>query len=274
VGKSGDLEVRDNRKVRQMCDMSAISFFKIITETRKAKKLRKYREHEKLLERMPGYEVKFGSGLHIGWAIEGAIGSFYKIDASYLSPHVKICEMLEGATKLYGVPVLISGEIRALMSPDADQYFRQVDSVKFNGSGQVLHLYTIDIDMSEVDTDFSQITLTRKQAKLRRVKAKLNRERYKAQCVDATISANSKWETDPDLVRVRTKVSRKFIKTWEEAFSTYQRGNWQEAKLLFEEVHVARGHEDKPTLNLQNVMKETNYQVPSGWIGIRSTDGI
>jgi hypothetical protein len=35
-----------------------------------------------------GYEVEMGFGLHIGWAIEGAIGSKFKIDASYLSPYV------------------------------------------------------------------------------------------------------------------------------------------------------------------------------------------
>jgi len=29
-----------------------------------------------------------GFGLHFGWAIEGSIGSEYKIDASYLSPNV------------------------------------------------------------------------------------------------------------------------------------------------------------------------------------------
>jgi len=43
-----------------------------------------------------------GFGLHAGWAIESAIGSSYKIDASYLSPNVKIAERLEGATKIYG----------------------------------------------------------------------------------------------------------------------------------------------------------------------------
>jgi class 3 adenylate cyclase len=99
--------------------MSAIAFYKIISETRKAKKLRKYRENERLLNRMPGYEVKMGNGLHIGWAIEGAIGSYYKIDASYLSPNVKMAEKLEGATKTYGVPVLISSDIREHFSPEA-----------------------------------------------------------------------------------------------------------------------------------------------------------
>jgi class 3 adenylate cyclase len=50
-----------------------------------------------------------GFGLHVGWAIEGAIGSFYKIDASYLSPNVNMASRLEAATKQYGVQLLISG---------------------------------------------------------------------------------------------------------------------------------------------------------------------
>ena len=58
---------------------------------------------------MPNYSVKLGFGLHVGWAIEGAIGSTYKIDASYLSPHVNIAAWLEESTKLYGVPFLVSG---------------------------------------------------------------------------------------------------------------------------------------------------------------------
>ena len=37
---------------------------------------------------MPNYRVRMGFGIHAGWAIEGAIGSEYKIDASYISPHV------------------------------------------------------------------------------------------------------------------------------------------------------------------------------------------
>ena len=60
---------------------------------------------------MPNYEVKLGSGLHMGYAIEGAIGSYFKIDASYLSPNVNMAARLEGATKSYGVPLLITGSL-------------------------------------------------------------------------------------------------------------------------------------------------------------------
>ena len=48
---------------------------------------------------MPDYSVKLGYGLHLGWAIEGAIGSVFKIDASYLSPNVNMAARLETATK-------------------------------------------------------------------------------------------------------------------------------------------------------------------------------
>ena len=65
---------------------------------------------------MPNYSVKLGFGLHVGWAIEGAIGSTYKIDASYLSPHVNISACLEESTKFYGVPLLLSGELYKLLS--------------------------------------------------------------------------------------------------------------------------------------------------------------
>jgi class 3 adenylate cyclase len=91
--------------------MSVLSFLKIISGLKVARKLVKYKENKGLNDRMPGYSVKMGLGLHLGWAIEGAIGSFFKIDASYLSPNVNMAARLEGATKQFGVPLLISGEL-------------------------------------------------------------------------------------------------------------------------------------------------------------------
>jgi class 3 adenylate cyclase len=49
-----------------------------------------------------------GFGLHAGWAIEGAVGSLQKVDATYLSPHVNMAARLETSSKQYGVPLLAS----------------------------------------------------------------------------------------------------------------------------------------------------------------------
>lgn len=67
---------------------------------------------------MPDYKIKLGFGLHLGWAIEGAIGSIIKIDASYLSPHVNMSAKLEETTKEFGVPFLFTEEIFDLMSEE------------------------------------------------------------------------------------------------------------------------------------------------------------
>ena len=72
---------------------------KIIAKITKSRILNKYKENKQLNKRLPNYKVKMGFGLHIGWAIEGSIGSEFKIDASYLSPNVNMASRLEAATK-------------------------------------------------------------------------------------------------------------------------------------------------------------------------------
>jgi len=45
--------------------MTLISFLKIIGQTKRSRKMRKYAQHKGLINRMgPGYEVKMGFGLH------------------------------------------------------------------------------------------------------------------------------------------------------------------------------------------------------------------
>ena len=106
---TGDLQLVPSNKVSQLCDMSVISVLKIIANTKRSRKMRKYANHAGLNRRMPNYEVKMGFGLHQGWAIEGALGSFFKIDVSYLSTNVNMSSKLEEETKTYDTPVLISG---------------------------------------------------------------------------------------------------------------------------------------------------------------------
>jgi len=94
-----------------------------------------------------------GFGLHVGWAIEGAIGSFYKIDASYLSPNVNMASRLEGATKLFGVPLLVSGDLYENMTTMAKSFMRKIDRVAVKGSRKPVDLYTCDLDESGLVLD-------------------------------------------------------------------------------------------------------------------------
>ena len=79
------------------------------------KKVTDYNSNKKLNHFLPGFKVHLGFGLHAGWSIEGAIGSHYKIDMSYLSPHVNMSERLEGLTKTYKKPFLFTRSLYNLI---------------------------------------------------------------------------------------------------------------------------------------------------------------
>ena len=91
-----------------------------------------------------------GFGLHMGWAIEGAIGSKHKIDTSYLSPNVNMSARLMAASKQYKVNILISGQIVEKMSADLVAMHRLVDVAYVKGSKKAMKLYTFDLDLSRV----------------------------------------------------------------------------------------------------------------------------
>ena len=118
---------------------------------KKSRQLQKYSNHQGLNARMPGFEVKMGMGLHLGWAIEGAIGSFYKIDASYLSPNVNMAARLEAGTKIYGVPLLLTGNLYDQLTARCQQICRQIDCVEDQDGP--LRLYTVDVLLQGIELE-------------------------------------------------------------------------------------------------------------------------
>jgi len=134
-----------------LADKALLSFCRAHIE------LCKYQEHicnftaaamERLFRRFPTYKVRLGTGLHVGWAIEGAIGSNRKIDATYLSPHVNMSEFLESSTKIYGVSLLLSEPFYKLLSQTAKKYCRQVDRLRRNEREEPLGIYCYDTDLT------------------------------------------------------------------------------------------------------------------------------
>ena len=108
---------------------------------------------------MPNYKVEMGFGLHQGWAIEGAIGSFFKIDASYLSPNVNMASRLDAATKQYGIYILISHLLYYVLTPEVRTLCREIDRITVKGSNQPIRIYTVDIetnDLEETNDRFSK----------------------------------------------------------------------------------------------------------------------
>jgi hypothetical protein len=66
-----------------------IAAVKIVSEIRRATELAFYSKKPEMIRKFGNnYRPHLTFGLHMGWTIEGAIGSDSKIDACYLSPHL------------------------------------------------------------------------------------------------------------------------------------------------------------------------------------------
>lgn len=65
-------------------DEALWSFLKIRQALTSDPKIQEVASNPKLQKKLPGYSVRMGYGLHLGWGIEGAIGSSHKVDASYV----------------------------------------------------------------------------------------------------------------------------------------------------------------------------------------------
>ena len=91
-----------------------------------------------------------GCGLNYGKAVQGAIGSQRKIDATYISEAVERSETLESLTKRYGLTVLMSDSFYNILAPDIRRRCRMVDRIKFGSDDDQLDDY--DLDESETMT--------------------------------------------------------------------------------------------------------------------------
>ena len=90
-----------------LSDKALIGFLKVIIEVNRDVQLLAYRSDDRLSDGS-GFSRRMGFGLHAGWAIEGAVGSLQKVDATYLSPHVNMAARMEVATKQFGVSIRIT----------------------------------------------------------------------------------------------------------------------------------------------------------------------
>jgi class 3 adenylate cyclase len=164
-GTIGDGTIAEENQIQ--ADMALFSFIKILAKINKLTPILNYRKDPALQERIPNYTVQMGFGLHQGWAIEGAIGSFFKIDASYLSPNVNMASRLEYATKQYGVPILVSGPFQQICSTPIKRFLREIDRVTVKGSTLPIQLFTVDVqydNLEEVPDRYAQMLVKEKKS--------------------------------------------------------------------------------------------------------------
>jgi hypothetical protein len=131
-------------------DRALLALIKITVEMRRSDAVLNMLQHPKFQEQAASGNLKYkqirmGLCLHTGWAIEGPIGSNFKIDAAHLSPHVSLVEFLDTCTSIYGVPIIMSERFYMKMSLRAKEKCRRIDTVKI-GEEYLNGIYTFDIN--------------------------------------------------------------------------------------------------------------------------------
>lgn len=79
------------------------------------------------------YFIRLGCGLHVGYSVEGAIGTEQKVDCSYLGLPVKVPERLQDGMKIYKNWILMSKDFFVLLSQDKQEMSRILDIVAIEG---------------------------------------------------------------------------------------------------------------------------------------------
>ena len=255
-----------NPQVSITADCAVLAYLRCILKINKNLNILEYNKNKKLKKIMPNFKIDMGFGLHLGYGIEGPVGSAFKIEASYLSPNVNIAARLETASKQFGVNLLISGKLYNYFTEDMKGVCRYVDCVTVKGSTEPIDLYTIDINRKITPQKKEKLKIV----KTAEEKAKMYKEKKTVleglieeygSITPIILEKRSYWE-------LIDEKSERFYDSWENAMSSYKEGKWHKAKKYFEEC-LEEDSTDGPTNTLYNYIKKFDFKSPDNWKGER-----
>lgn len=86
-------------------------------------------------------ELEVGIGLHTGPCILGTLGEAERMDTTVVSDAVNVASRIEGLTRTYRCPILLSQEILQKSLFSKDVVFRFIDSVQLKGKNESTSIY-------------------------------------------------------------------------------------------------------------------------------------
>jgi hypothetical protein len=184
-------------------------------------------------------------GLHIGWAIEGALGSRFKIDATYLSPNVNMASRVGSATHQFGCPFLMSGEVVQHLSLRVKNLCRLVDLVKVKGSEMPMEIWTFDI--------FDYMG---------------PRDGILEMSGGMDEPAKPAADLDVKLALLQASMSPRFKDEHHQGIQAYLAGNWATARMHLEAA-LEEMPGDGPTEAILAVLAKSDFRAPADWAGCR-----
>ena len=163
---------------------------------------------------------------------------------------------------------LLSKEIQVLM--------REVDCVELKGSKLAMHLWTYDMDLSNLELRYDP-KLTEEKLKSyealkkeRMIEYRKDLKYFHKQFYDGKISGMAMFLSKKSVIDVHRKFTKEFYDAWKSGYSLYIDGKWPEARPFFEKtMDLLPGYHDKPSEVILGFLKAANYEKPAYWNGVR-----
>jgi hypothetical protein len=247
--------------ISRFADRALLGILKTFAGIYRDKNIKKWEDTDYRLGGGVGaFKFEMTFGMDAGWAVEGAVGSSYKIDATYLSPHLNMASRMMMAAKQYKVAILITQGMEELLSSPAKKVMRHLDTVFVKGSKVPQRVYTYDARREGVR----------------------NRADHAAD-EEAENYSETIWTNDADLRDMRSHVSPEFETSYSMGLQQYLIGNFKEALAHFVEANdimekndvkndlPLREEElgDGPCQTLIEYIEKENFVAPPGWDGVR-----
>jgi len=250
-----------------------------------SKDLAAYRWNPKIQNRLGlNYRVNLHVGLHAGWSFEGAMGSEYKIDASYISPNVAVTAQVETATQHFRVPLLVTDAVLSLCSKGVVDYCRLIDNITTVGHPEPMELYCVDLDTMALEVDRRGSAWNPRNMKPITWNP---RTRYKArQFLEAEMLgnwANQEFEQglvyqtlykDDYISQMRVRYSEEFVEIFKMGQINYQHGEWPVAHQQLIRACTVLGERDGPSESILDFMQQRRFVAPANWQGHRDLEPL